>query len=349
MTLADVCLALIAAGITAYITLGGADFGGGFWDLTAGTARRGHRIRALVQRSMGPVWETNHVWLIFVLVIAWTAFPVAFGSAFSTLYVALFLAAAGIILRGTAFVLRVQAATLGGTRTFGATFATASVLTPFFLGAAAGGIGSGRVPVGNAAGDPITSWLNPTSIAIGVLAVLAGAYLAAVYLAADAREAELADLQRAFRARALGAGIAAGAVAAAGLVVLHSDARTLFDGLTSGFGLVCVVASAVAGVVTLSLVWRERYEAARFAAAAAVAAVTVGWVAAQYPDVLPGQLTVEDAAAPHATLVALLVSVALGLVFLVPSLVALYRLATQDALDEPFEELDRQFRPADER
>jgi cytochrome d ubiquinol oxidase subunit II len=349
MSLADVCVALIAAGMAAYITLGGADFGGGFWDLTAGTARHGHRVRALVQRSMGPVWETNHVWLIFVLVVSWTAFPVAFGSAFSTLYVALFLAAAGIILRGTAFALRVQAATIAGTRTFGATFAIASVLTPFFLGAAAGAIGSGRVPVGNAAGDPISSWLNPTSIAIGVLAVLAGAYLAAVYLAADAREAGLADLQRAFRARALGAGVAAGAVAAAGLVVLHSDARALFDGLTSGFGVVCVAASAVAGVATLSLVWRERYEAARFAAAAAVAAVTIGWVAAQYPDLLPGQLTVQGAAAPDATLVALLVSIAVGLALLIPSLVALYRLSLQDALDEPFEDVDRHFRPADER
>jgi cytochrome d ubiquinol oxidase subunit II len=345
MTLADVCLALIVAGMSGYIVLGGADFGGGFWDLTAGPARNGHRVRALVQRSMGPVWETNHVWLIFVLVIAWTAFPVAFGSTMSTLYVALFLAAAGIILRGTAFVLRVQAATIAGARALGAMFALASVLTPFCLGAAAGAIGSGRVPVGNASGDPIASWLNPTSIEIGVLAVLAGAYLAAVYLAADAREAGLADLQRAFRARALGAGVAAGAVAAAGLAVLHADARALYDGLTSGVGLACVLASAAAGVATLSLVWRERYTAARFAAATAVAAITVGWALAQYPDLLPGALTVDQAAAPHATLVALLESVAVGLVVLVPSLVALYGLAARGELEESFEEIDRHFRP----
>jgi cytochrome d ubiquinol oxidase subunit II len=345
VSLADVCLALIVVGMTAYIVLGGADFGGGFWDLTAGSARRGHRVRALVQRSMGPVWEANHVWLIFVLVIAWTAFPVAFGSAMSTLYVALFLAAVGIILRGSGFALRTQAPTITATRAFGAVFAIASVLTPFCLGAAAGAIGSGRVPVGNAAGDPFASWLNPTSIAIGVLAVLAGAYLAAVYLAADAREAGLADLQRAFRKRALGAGVVAGAVAVGTLVVVHEDAPGLYEGLTTNVGLACVLASVVAGVSTLALVWRERFATARYAAAAAAAAITVGWAAGQYPALLPGHLTVDEAAAPHATLVALLVSVGIGLVALVPSLVALYRLAERGVLEESFEELDRHLTP----
>ena len=138
---------------------------------------------------MSPVWEANHVWLIFVLVILWTAFPVVFGSIFSTLSIPLFLAAIGIIFRGTAFALRGQAATISEARVLGAVFAFSSVLIPFFLGAAIGGVASGRVPVGNAAGDLITSWLNPTSVLIGVVGVLSGAYLAAVYLAGDSERA----------------------------------------------------------------------------------------------------------------------------------------------------------------
>ena len=137
--LADICLGFVLLGITAYAVLGSADFGAGFWDLTAGGAQRGGRMRGMVQRSMSPVWEANHVWLIFVLVIMWTAFPVAFGSIFSTLSIPLFLAAIGIIFRGTAFALRGQAATIREARVLGAVFAFSSVLVPFFLGAAIGG------------------------------------------------------------------------------------------------------------------------------------------------------------------------------------------------------------------
>jgi cytochrome d ubiquinol oxidase subunit II len=343
--LPELCLALVIAGLTAYSVLGGADFGGGFWDLTAGGAERGGRVRGMVQRSMGPVWEANHVWLIFVLVVMWTCFPVAFGSIMSTLYVPLFLAAAGIIFRGTAFALRGQAATIGEARVLGALFASASVLVPFSLGACLGAIGSGRVPVGNAAGDPISSWLNPTGILVGVLAVITGAYLAAVYMAGDSVRAGLPDMQRAFRARALIAGVAAGAVAIGGLIVLRDDARRLFDGLTSGGGLVFVIASAIAGGITLAMVWTERFEIARFTAAAAVACVTIGWAFAQSPYLLPEHLTLDEAAAGNATLVAMLIGVAAGLLVLLPSLYLLYSLTLKGRLDQQFEPLDQRFRP----
>src|SRR3954466_14369135 len=192
--LPQLCLALVMLGITAYAVLGSADFGAGFWDLTAGGPERGGRIRGMVQRSMSPVWEANHVWLIFVLVIAWTAFPVAFGSVFSTLYVPLFLAAIGIIFRGAAFALRGQAATIREARVLGGLLALSSVLIPYFLGAAVGGIASGRVQVGNATGAVFGSWVNRTSAVIGILAVVTGAFLAAVYLAGDARRAGQPDL-----------------------------------------------------------------------------------------------------------------------------------------------------------
>jgi len=345
MTLAEACVATMIAGLTAYAVLGGADFGGGLWDLTAGGDRRGGRVRGMVQRSMSPVWEANHVWLIFVLAIFWTAFPVAFGSVFSTLYVPFALAAVGIIFRGAAFALRGQAATIKEARTLGAMFALSSVLVPFCLGAAVGGIASGRVPVGNAGGDAFSSWLNPTSATIGVLAVLVGAYLAAVYMAADSVRAGIADLEEAFRARALLSGAAVGAVAIGGLLLVRDDARHLYDGLTHGTGLVLVLISAGCGAGTLALVWARRFEWARVSAAAAVACITVGWPVAQRPDLLPGELTLERAAASDATLIALLVSVAIGLVVLVPSLWVLYRLVLAGRLDQEFEPLDQRFRP----
>jgi cytochrome bd ubiquinol oxidase subunit II len=292
---------------------------------------------------MSPVWEANHVWLIFVLVVFWTAFPSAFGSVASTLYVPLGLAAIGIIFRGTAFALRGQAATINEARTLGAVFALSSVLIPFFLGAAIGGVASGRVPVGNAAGDLVDSWLNPTSALIGVVGVLSGAYLAAVYLAGDSERAGLEDLVRAFRARALASGVITGAVALAGLLVLRDDARPLYDGLTSGGGLAMVIVSGLAGLATLGLVYRERYGLARVTAAAAVAAIVVGWVLAQSPYVLPPDVTLAQAAASDATLSAVVIGVAAGMVILIPSLWWLYRLVLQGRLDQEYEPLDQRF------
>jgi cytochrome bd ubiquinol oxidase subunit II len=345
--MAEVCIGLAVLGLTAYAVLGGADFGAGLWDLTAGGAERGGRARGLIQRSMSPVWEANHVWLIFVLVVLWTCFPVFFGSVASTLYVPLLLAAGGIILRGTAFAVRGQAATIREARGLGALFALSSVVVPFCLGAALGGIASGRVPVGNAAGAEFDSWINPTSILVGALAVVTGAYLAAVYLAGDATKIDEQDLAEGFRRRALGAGVLSGALAIGGLAVLRSDARPLYDELTSGEGLAFVLASAAFGLGTLALVWVRRLELARAAAAGAVACVAVGWAFAQGPDLLPGELTLDEAAASDATLTAVLIAVAFGMIVLVPSLVLLYRLTLRGVLYEGYEPLDQRFRPVD--
>jgi cytochrome d ubiquinol oxidase subunit II len=336
--LPELAAALALLALTGYVVLGGADFGGGFWDLTAGGAERGAPIRAMIKRSMSPVWEANHVWLIFLLVVLWTAFPEAFGSIMSTLAVPIFLAALGIVLRGGAFALKGEAATIAEARFLGATFALSSVLVPFFLGTAAGAIAAGEVPVGNASGGAFSSWTGPTSILVGLISVATGAHLAAVFLGADAQRAGRSELVRAFRTRALGSGAAAGALAIAGLAVLNSDAPDLFDGLTSGLGLACVVISALAGLVTLALEWTERFELARFSAALAVAAIVAGWAAAQEPYLLPPDLTVTEAAAPDATLVALLIACGAGMLVLVPALIWLFRLAVSGRLaydDEP--------------
>jgi cytochrome bd ubiquinol oxidase subunit II len=336
--LPELAAALALLALTGYVVLGGADFGGGFWDLTAGGAERGAPIRAMIKRSMSPVWEANHVWLIFLLVVLWTAFPEAFGSIMSTLAVPIFLAALGIVLRGGAFALKGEAATIAEARFLGATFALSSVLVPFFLGTAAGAIAAGEVPVGNASGGAFSSWTGPTSILVGLISVATGAHLAAVFLGADAQRAGRSELVRAFRTRALGSGAAAGALAIAGLAVLNSDAPDLFDGLTSGLGLACVAVSALAGLVTLALEWTERFELARFSAALAVAAIVAGWAAAQEPYLLPPGLTVTEAAAPDATLVALLIACGAGMLVLVPALIWLFRLAVSGRLaydDEP--------------
>jgi cytochrome bd ubiquinol oxidase subunit II len=330
--LADLAAVFTLVGLTAYVVLGGADFGAGFWDLTAGGPERGAAVRAMVKRGMSPVWEANHVWLIFVLVMLWTAFPEAFGSITSTLAIPLFLAALGIVLRGGAFALKGQAGTIAEARALGATFALSSVLTPFFLGASAGAIAAGEVPVGNAAGDLWRSWTWLLPVFVGLLAVATGAHLAAVFLGADSHRAGRPELVDAFRARALGSGVAAGALAIAGLAIVNSEAPDLYDGLTSGAGLACVIGSAVAGLVTLALEWRERFEMARYTAAAAVAAIVAGWAFAQQPYLLPPELTVEEAAAPDSTLTALLIAATLGMALLVPALTWLFRLALSGRL-----------------
>ncbi|HEY0449638.1 cytochrome d ubiquinol oxidase subunit II [Actinophytocola sp.] len=325
MSTADWLLVVMWTGLTAYVLLGGADFGGGFWDLVAGDVRRGERQRKLIEQSIGPVWEANHVWLIFVLVLCWSAFPAVFASVASTGYLPLTLVALGIIARGSAFAFRNTITELGYRRLFGTAFAASSVLTPFFLGTVAGGIASGRIPLGIAAGDIVTSWWNPTSILAGTLAVAIAAYLAAVYLCADARRAGAADLVTAFRRRAIGAALVAGALALAGILVLHADSPRLFDGLI-GTALPVVVLSAAAGIASMAVLAARRFVLARVCAGVAVAALLWAWALAQYPVMLLPDTTVDRAAAHPTVLRVLLISVTVGAVLLIPSLVWLYTL-----------------------
>jgi len=333
--LADVPMVFILTGITAYTVLSGADFGAGLWMLLPGGGRAdAASTRDHTRHAIGPVWEANHVWLIFVLTVAWTCYPVAFGSIVSTLAIPLLIAAIGIIFRGTAYALRSQFAhgEERGVRLVESLFALSSILTPFALATVIGAIATGRVPVGNARGDLITSWLNPVSVLAGVLAVAFSGYLAAVYLAADARRLAERSLVHDFRVRALVSGVVAGALALAGLLVIRALAPSLWHGLTSGAGLALVIVSAAAGLLTMVLVFTGRFGPARASAALAVAAVIAGWAAAQAPYVLPG-LTVAEAAAGRSTLIATIVGVAAGAMVLVPSLAVLYWLVLRGRLD----------------
>jgi cytochrome bd ubiquinol oxidase subunit II len=278
MHLYAIPLLFILAGLVLYVVLGGADFGAGIWQLTAGAGPDAERLRDHAHDSMAPVWEANHVWLIFVLTVLWTAYPTAFGSIASTLSVPLFLAAIGIVLRGAAYALRSGARAGRETRAIDTVFALSSLLTPFALGAAADAVRTGED-----------------------------------------------DLERAFRTRALIAGVLAGALAVGGLIVVHSDAHFLFGPLTSGSGLPALVVSGVAGVGTFALVLARRYEPARYTAALAVAAIIAGWALAQQPVLLRG-LTIRQAAAPHDTLVLVVIVVLAGGAILFPSLALLFRL-----------------------
>ena len=330
MTLAEAVLSTMFVGLIAYGLFGGADFGAGIWDLLAGGTRRGARQRDLIERSIAPVWEANHVWLIFVLVVLWTAFSGAFAAVVSTLYVPLTLAAFGMIARGAAFAFRKSVSTLGMRRLLGAAFAFSSLVTPYFLGAVVGGVASGRVPPGIAAGDVVTSWVNPTSVLGGVLAVLVCAYLAAVFLCADARREGAIDLAEQFRLRALGTAAVTGLVGLAGLFVLRADSPVLFQGLT-GRAAPVVALSVVAGVAAIALLATRRYVPARAMSALAVTAILVGWAVAQYPYLLLPEVTIEEAARGRATLVAMLVALVGGTVVLVPALVYLYVLFQRSA------------------
>jgi cytochrome d ubiquinol oxidase subunit II len=322
--------------VTAYAVFGGADFGAGFWDLTAGGTARGARPREVIDHSIGPVWEANHVWLIFSFVVLWTCFPEAYASITLTLFVPLTIAALGIVLRGSSFAFRKAVFRTRDRRNFGAAFAISSVIVPYCMGAVAGGIASGRVPAGGKAGDPVDSWINPTSILGGVLAICVVAYLAAVYLVWDAHRLGDEHMVEYFRHRAVAAGVAAGAVAAAGIFVLAADADYLFDGLTSR-ALPLVVLSALSGLATLWLLRQRRHRGGRVTAIVAVAAVVVAWGVAQWDYMLPETLTVEQAAAPSGTIAAVLVATVLAVVLILPAFALLYALDQRGLLPEEAE------------
>lgn len=333
----EVVAVVLFFGVTAYAVFAGADFGAGFWDLIAGGAERGDRPRAVIAHSIGPVWEANHVWLIFCLVVLWTGFSEAFASIGLTLFVPLSLAAFGIVMRGSSFAFRKEVSRTSSRRNFGAAFAVSSLIVPYCMGAVAGAIASGRVPAGGKAGDPWSSWVNPTSILGGVLAVTVCAYLASIYLFFDARRFNDAAMVEYFRKRAVVATVAAGLVAFVGIFVLHSDSRYVFDGLTSR-ALPLVIVSALCGIGSLVLLVRNAARGARILAIGAVATVVLGWGVAQWNYILPTTLTVSQAAAPEATLITILVVFVIAAIVILPSLGLLYVL-DQKSLLEPDEML----------
>jgi len=328
----DLVAGILLFGLIAYAVFGGADFGAGFWDLTAGGAERGRRARARIDRSLGPVWEGNHTWLIFCLVVVWTGFPAVFAAVTTTLYLPLGLAALGIVLRGGGFAFRKAVHRTEHQRLWGAAFAASSVITPFFFGTVAGAVASGRVPEAGY-GEPVGSWVNPSSLFTGVLAVVICAYLAAVFLTADSYSEGDSELEKYFQRRAWAAAVVTGGLAVAGLFIAYADAPRLFTRLV-GPALPVVVVSMLAGAAALVLLRRASPRLVRALGALAAASLVLGWGVAQYPYLLGTHAAVSAAAAPRETLVALTVLFGVAAVLVVPSFLLLYTLAQRDRLEE---------------
>ena len=324
---------ILLAGLTLYAALGGADFGGGLWDLLAGTDQRGRAPRQLIDDTITPVWEANHVWLIFILVIFWTAFPPAFAAVMTAAALPLWLAAFGIVLRGAGFAFRKEVETLHWQRLFGAAFAFSSLIVPFFMGTVIGAIASGRVPANPAHAD-LATWTGPTSLLIGALFVAVCGYLAAAFLTREASRREDHRLRRYFAVRAAVAGAVSGALALATLIEIHSSNPALFYGLTHrGLALVIVLAGCGLAVIWF-LATGRRPQALRPLSVLGVAAVVWGWGVAQYPALLPGtDLTLTSAAAPHSVLVTVVVVFVAAAVLVGPSFLLLYSLHGRQLLE----------------
>ena len=316
--------AILFVVIAAYALFGGADFGGGIWDLLAGSAERGAAPRELIDESITPVWEANHVWLIFVLVLLWTAFPPAFAAIMTALFVPLSLSLLGIVLRGVGFAFRHTAQRLRVRQLTGAVFAFSSLITPFFMGTVVGAVATGQVPV-HPSGNVLAAWTSPTSILTGFLFVAACAYVSAVFLVLEARQRGHLDLVRYFSLRATVAGVLTGALAGGTFAELSTSTPYVFGRLT-GIALPLVAISIAAGIAVLGMLWLRWYHAVFLRATAAIAVATVvwGWGLAQYPYLFPTSLTLAAGSAPTASLVAEFVVTGLAVLLVAPGFVLLY-------------------------
>ena len=326
--------AILFVVIAAYALFGGADFGGGIWDLLAGGAERGAAPRELIDESITPVWEANHVWLVFILVLLWTAFPPAFAAIMTALFVPLSLSLLGIVLRGVGFAFRHTAQRLRVRQLTGATFAASSLITPFFMGAVIGAVVTGQVPV-HPGGNTLAAWTSPTAILTGFLFVAACAYVSAVFLVLEARQRGHQDLERYFSLRATAAGVLTGALAGGTFADLSASAPYVYARLT-GIALPLVAVSIAAGIGVLGMLWLRWYHPLflRVAAAIAVAAVVSGWGLAQYPYLFPTSLPLATGSAPTGALVAEFVVTGLAVLLVAPGFALLYLLQQRSMLTE---------------
>lgn len=337
MTLPDVLAASIFVSLNLYVLLGGADFGGGVWDLVARGPRK-ERQRELIAHAIGPVWEANHVWLILAVVLLFTCFPPAFARLGTLLHIPLSLALIGIVLRGSAFTFWRYGGVSGDReqRHWGVVFAVASLITPLLLGTAVGALASGGL--GRSEYVPkhwdfvttyLTPWLNPFALAIGLFTLIAFAYLAAVYLTLEVEGGE-PELQEDFRVRALAAGVALLVVAALALWLARREAPLVREGLgLARWALPLHLLTAAAAFAALVALHRRHWRVARVAAAAQVSLILWSWGLSQYPYVVPPDLTIAGIAAPQATLRLALGTLLLGAVVLFPSLWYLFRVFKQ--------------------
>ncbi|HEX6478863.1 MAG TPA: cytochrome d ubiquinol oxidase subunit II [Ktedonobacteraceae bacterium] len=326
MSITYIALSVLWFGLIAYAVLGGADFGAGIWDLFA-VGRQADRQHTLINHALGPVWETNHVWLIFLLVGLFNVFPPAFAILTTALYVPLTLALIGIVLRGAAFIFRTYAIDTRSlaTRTWSRVFSTTSLITPFFLGASAAAVAGGRIHVhnGNVQADLFASWTTPFALTIGAMAVTLCASLAAVYLSVEAQNDKDEQLAEIYRWRSLIAGAFTAVLGALGLFLSVSEAPILWHGMLA-HAIPVVITTMVIGVMTaLALVVRH-YQVARVLVILEAAFLLGSWGLSQVPYIIPPDVTVSNAANDPNVILTLMIATGIGMVILLPSLYYLF-------------------------
>jgi cytochrome d ubiquinol oxidase subunit II len=319
--------ALTLVALTIYAVLGGADFGGGIWSLWAMGPRRAAQRRA-IDRAMGPVWESNHVWLIFVIVLLFTCFPKAYAAIAIALFIPLHLALAGIMLRGAAFVFRPkvhgEVREDGPLSMWGTAFGIASIVSPFLLGQAFGVVTEGGIRInefGRVEPMAFPNWLSPYSVACGLLALSTCAYLAAVYLTVETE----GELREDFRLRAIIAGTSTAGLSLMTLLFAWHEAHWFFSQLVSWKSLPVLAAGMACFGLSAWAVFGRRYRLSRYFAAGEIALLLIGWGLAQHPYLIYPDLTLSQAAAPRATIAFLLGTVPFGAMLLIPSLWLLFR------------------------
>jgi cytochrome bd ubiquinol oxidase subunit II len=335
--LPEVLALIIGVSLNVYVLTGGADFGGGVWDLFARGRRADHQ-RALIAESIGPIWEANHVWLIIVIVLLFSAFPAVYADVSTILHIPLTLILIGIVLRGSAFVFRSYGSTTpAAQQRWGTVFAVASTITPIFLGVVIGALVSGDVgkaatllvsaKTGSAPSFQevyIASWMHGFSLMTGMFALELFAFLAAVYLAARATDPALRED---FRRRALIMALLLFVTAFGTLTLAHREVPEMATELSlRGVGLAIHAVTGVSAIVAISAVWMRRWWVARIAAGAQVSGILWGWLITQYPYLIPPIHTIQTTAAPDRTLELILSGLAIGGLLLIPSLLYLYRL-----------------------
>ena len=325
--LADLVAAILALSLNAYVLFGGADFGGGVWDLLASGPRR-RRQREVIAHALGPIWEANHVWLILAIVLTFTCFPVVYARLGTLLHIPLTLMLVGIVLRGSAFTFRTYDSQHDAAqRRWGRIFASASVITPVLLGVSIGTVASGRLgreTTGTFVQQYVEPWLTPFAFSVGLLTLVLFAFLAAVFLTLETRDPQLCDD---FRRRALACGVAVFFASGLVLVLSRREAPLVMEGLlNSPWAIPLHLATGVTAIIVLAALWHRRFRLARIGVGLQVSLIFWGWPLAQYPLLLPPDLTIADGAAPDTTLRLVLIILAVGGIVLLPSLWYLFQI-----------------------
>ncbi len=315
---------IIAIALNVYVLTGGADYGGGVWDLAA-TGSQTEQQRQLIAEAIGPIWEANHVWLILVIVVLFTGFPPVFAAISTGLHIPITLLLIGIVLRGSSFVFRAYGRETGSARrNWGRVFAVSSLITPIWLGVIVGALASGRVLVvpGSAWDNFVRPWLAPFPFAVGFFALSIFAFLAAVYLAVESQD----QLREDFRTRALIAGVAVAVMALIVFALSEDGAPGIRIRLSgSWWSWPLQIATAIAAAGAWYGIWIRRFELARGCAVLQVSFIVWGWAVSQYPYMVAPSLTIANAAAPPQTLQLLIGAVGAGALVLLPSFYYLFR------------------------